>query len=278
MMQVAAPVSGTYAGSETTTMEYRVEGYDWAHLYNRTWTIKFLVRSTKTGVMSFSVRALGVTVAYVVPVSITAANTWIPVSIEIPAAPGGSHNLTNGEGARLNWTLGAGPNFIAASNNTWHSSGAIAVSGQTNFMSTLNDDVRISQVMIFPGTNVPDSFVRRGRSIADELHLCQRYYEKSYELDTLPGTATQTNMWSVTAPASGAVRRVTMFFRVRKRAAPTGTLYSTQNTNVTGVVTKDTVDQGVSFTLSHESVIGYEIVPSGAELRTYCHWTADAEL
>lgn len=48
----------------------------------------------------------------------------------------------------------------------------------------------IAEVMVFAGlTTVPDYFVRHGGSYEAELMACQRFYEKSYEVNTTPGTS-----------------------------------------------------------------------------------------
>lgn len=51
--------------------------------------------------------------------------------------------------------------------------------------------IEVAEVIIVPQTAaVPISFVRAGGTWAEEFQLCQRYYEKSYEADTAPGTLT----------------------------------------------------------------------------------------
>ena len=65
------------------------------------------------------------------------------------------------------------------------------------------------------------------RPINTELALCQRYYEKSYDLTTVPGTSTEAGALLAVSP--GNVNRVfaSIQLRVSKRGQPTYTIYST---------------------------------------------------
>jgi hypothetical protein len=65
------------------------------------------------------------------------------------------------------------------------------------------------------------------RFIGDELRMCQRYYEKSYDLTTVPGTS--TDIGALLAVSPGNVNRVfaSIQLRVSKRGQPTYTIYST---------------------------------------------------
>jgi hypothetical protein len=122
------------------------------------------------------------------------------------------------------------------------------------------------------------------RSYGEELALCQRYYEKSWNHDTALGTAT-----GVGAPYSGiggsstsSYLGGTHAFRVRKRVNPSLVVYDTAG-NV-GKCTRDNfgVSNGTNqvcvITSSSES--GFLVYSTGtytAKTILY-HFTADAEL
>lgn len=74
-------------------------------------------------------------------------------------------------------------------------------------------------------------FVARPEAV--ELQLCQRYYEKSYNLDVAPGTATQIGRVLVpyTTGSASSVQRHTIRYQ-RKRTVPTVTLYDVDNGTV----------------------------------------------
>jgi len=69
-------------------------------------------------------------------------------------------------------------------------------------------------------------------TIQGELAACQRYYEKSYEIETAPGAATQVGMSLLQLPtaSTGNIRFITPF-KVTKRTSPTIVLYDGAGTS-----------------------------------------------
>lgn len=74
------------------------------------------------------------------------------------------------------------------------------------------------------------------RSEAVEIELCQRYYEKSYNLNTAP--LTPTKLGAIVIPASSVLNTLeygTVVWKTTKRATPTVTFYPTQGSIVAHV-------------------------------------------
>lgn len=69
------------------------------------------------------------------------------------------------------------------------------------------------------------NFMRHGRSIIGEIQSCQRYYTKSYDLETDPGTASGAGASTSFTSQLGFVNQTTTF-KVTMRTDPTGILYS----------------------------------------------------
>lgn len=120
-------------------------------------------------------------------------------------------------------------------------------------------------------------------SIEVELALCQRYYEKSYDLATLPGTATTVGALSGHEPGTTTLQSCNRPYAVRKRKAAAVTFYSTQ-TGASGkvYVESDSADFTVSgIAGGGEGCTGF---PSLSGTLTNpdpiyrAHYTADAEL
>lgn len=125
------------------------------------------------------------------------------------------------------------------------------------------------------------------RIFAEELALCQRYYEKSYAYGTVPGTAnTSTGLYftgvfnTATANASRWSLGSHPFFSVVKRAAPTVTLYT-----YTGVSGQWDVPSGApraSAASASErgffvtNATGSSVTPPQGE--AFGHWVADARM
>lgn len=70
------------------------------------------------------------------------------------------------------------------------------------------------------------------RSYPAELALCQRYYEKSYEVDTAPGTATSTALLTLAFPQDSATtcRSTAYGWKTQMRTSPTVTYYNGNGT------------------------------------------------
>jgi hypothetical protein len=69
------------------------------------------------------------------------------------------------------------------------------------------------------------------RLFSDELEVCQRYWEKSYDYGTAPGTASSANGLILGLAASANYCAMPVGFRRRKRFVPTVTLYSYNGTS-----------------------------------------------
>ncbi|HYE00296.1 MAG TPA: carbohydrate-binding protein CenC, partial [Alphaproteobacteria bacterium] len=115
-----------------------------------------------------------------------------------------------------------------------------------------------------------------------ELLLCQRYYEKSYSVDTAPGTAGASagalGMYNAASGVGAAM--IATRFKASKRATPSVTNYS-YNSGTAG--NGYTSSGGADFTAS-ASNIGTEgmNLSNGSSLTAgflaYYQWAADAEL
>lgn len=71
----------------------------------------------------------------------------------------------------------------------------------------------------------PDAPAFPHRAPAQELALCQRYFEKSHALATAPGGAPGAGNCSATIGAPSSAAYTTLSFKVQKRAAPTFTVF-----------------------------------------------------
>lgn len=84
----------------------------------------------------------------------------------------------------------------------------------------------ISEVMFNAG-EFASNFVPAGGDSIAEIERCQRYYEKTYDLDTVPGTVTFTGAHSFNHPGGVGVEG-NYYYRATKRVLATVTFYSPQ--------------------------------------------------
>lgn len=125
------------------------------------------------------------------------------------------------------------------------------------------------------------------RSIALELTRCQRYFEKTFDQTTVPGTVTSVGVCFATANAAISNGRSYMGsrFSTQKRTDPTMTIYSpiTGTKGVVATVTGADVAANSGAT-TRVGEAEFEMLNSSAGVITpgsggfAYHWTADAEL
>jgi hypothetical protein len=141
--------------------------------------------------------------------------------------------------------------------------------------------IDIAQVMLVEGAEAPASFIRAGATIAGELTSCQRYYEKSYDVDTAPGSVTSNGEEAIVPSRNGAQRWVKINFKTRKRAVPVITSYSPV-TGASGKVRDDSSVTDENSVIASTGQTGYTEASDGggsADQEPFrWHYTADAEL
>lgn len=124
----------------------------------------------------------------------------------------------------------------------------------------------------------PDDFKLAGGDYAGELLLCQRYYEKSYDLDSPPGTVTGSGATQIVIAQQDTANeyRLSTKFSVRKRtSAPAMTIYNPS----TGAANQ--IDSGATAVVVAVGENGFTSgkgPASGSSNSVYYHWVADAEL
>ncbi|REJ63339.1 MAG: hypothetical protein DWQ21_03635 [Bacteroidetes bacterium] len=225
----ASPAAGDFAA-----MSYHIEGQDLQFLNfgnsgAKATTLSFYVKSNKAGNASVELQQRDnsdkqVTFQY----TINSANTWERKVINVPGDTAGVINNDNGTGIRLLWWLNSGSDFTGGSfRSTWTAEADadrnvsnLGVGGATN------DEFLITGLQWEVG-NTATPFEHR--SFNEEMSKCLRYYEKSYLYSVVPGTATDVGMTNLRkASTSTTITNFNLEFS-QKRAAPTVTLYSTDD-------------------------------------------------
>lgn len=139
-------------------------------------------------------------------------------------------------------------------------------------------DNPLSKFMLNEGP-VAASFERAGFSLANEIQLCQRYYEKKYPVNIAPGTPYAFSMSSCFNPTGGVSQDIkTQWYEVSKRATPVVTMYN-YVTGATGSW-RDTggVDRTANALHIGEKSFDAQILSIASGQAAYGFWTADCEL
>jgi len=224
----------TMASQDYVHLNYFVEGNDMRPLWSaKCMSLSFFIRSKTVGTYSVAFRNWQFGRSYVATYNINQANTWEWKTITVPIpewSDRSNWNFNDDTGLRITWTLAGGSDYATLSTNTWLSGNAIHSTNQVNGVGTVDTSstasFQISQVQLESGSvSTPFQQMR----LQDEIARCERYYEKSYELNTVPGTATSRgrineNDWVISPTA-----HISTTFRTRKMTTPTVTIYNPSN-------------------------------------------------
>lgn len=140
----------------------------------------------------------------------------------------------------------------------------------------LNNGFLVTQAMLNSGATAA-TFARAGANFGEELAMAQRFYEKSYDVQTFPATA--TNLGSIAFEEVITSGQFALSFKVSKVVAPTIVIYSP----VSGT-SGNCYDFGTSGDVSCNTTSGFTST-NGWLAATFgfasqllsLHYTADAE-
>lgn len=125
-------------------------------------------------------------------------------------------------------------------------------------------------------------FLRQGSGSQAELALCQRFYEKSYDITTNPATSTSVGASGMSVSQAGAATNnltMTVFFKSAKRSASTVTLFDIVGNSAAVTTNIGNNASGVAaFNLGQNSFNSGALSGSGAVFSVTFHWTAEAEI
>jgi hypothetical protein len=216
-------------GTQVSPIFQIIEGtnvYDlgWGTANAQPVTLSFWVRSSLTGTFGGSLRNGNANRSYPFSYSISAANTWEQKTVTIPGDTTGTWLTDNGAGIRLSFSMGSGSDSSGTA-GAWNSNNHTSVTGAVSVIGTLNATWQITGVQLEAGS-VATPFERR--PYPDELRLCQRYYQKTYDIGVVPGTD-NTNSYFVEGTfiyTTNSTWGITWRFPVEMRASPTVTFYA----------------------------------------------------
>lgn len=280
------------AGDERAFYAQIIEGYNLQRLLGKKVTLSFWVKCSKTGTQSVSFNNAGGAggagiVSYVATYTINAANTWEKKVITLLMDTSGTWGVGNDYGLSVAWSLGTSPTnqYATGTVNQWiiaPSSGKYHFTGNLNLFDTAAATWRIAQIQLVEG-EIEQEFTTAGRNYADELRLCQRYYEKSDQLSVFPGSvSSQNRFYNGTLNGGGGGAHGPVVYAVRKRATPTISYWDGININQ-AFWRRPSADTSTALTFNNSNEYGFEPVNSttgGAWTTSQVafNWAADAEL
>lgn len=260
-------------------IQQKIEGNMLRAFKGKKLILSFYVKAYKTGTYCVSFRNGDNTKSLIKEYTINASNTWEQKTIRITHDASGTWLYDTGVGMNVSFVIAAGSTF-QGSKDAWLSGNYMATSNQANGVDNILDTFQITDVCLVEDndgqTRTPD-FTLAARDVFGELLLCQRYYEKSYDLTVAPGTAGATGRIGVTAGDATNVLPPVRF--LLKRATPIVTLYN-QGTGTSGQIRRYTGSTSLAATASTPSLSTTgDIAATVVAGALYdLHFTADAEL
>ena len=275
-----SPTSSDYFWLYQTIEGFNIADLGWGSASAQTITLSFWVRASVTG--TYSVRVGNSTRSYVSTYTINSANTFEYKTITIAGDTSGTWGTTNSQGIQLQYDLGCGSTRTTSTTNAWQAGDLQKATGSVSVVSTSGATLYITGVQLERGSTA-SSF--EYRPYGTELALCQRYYEKSYNIDVVPATNTTVGWFVI--PAYSPSNEVSPFpcvFQVTKRTAPSISLYTASGTvdrvdivNTSSTTSVSTTANGAG-TRSFRGWIAIGTTGSASLYITGFHFIASAEL
>jgi hypothetical protein len=235
-LKVTSLAATTVGSSDYYAIIQSIEGYNFSDLAFGTasakaFTLSFWVQSSLTGTFGGGLTSSGDNDCYPFTYTISSANTWTQISVNVSGNTGGTWLTTNGIGLNVYFGLGVGSSYSGTvgtwSGNTYK----VGTSTGVSVVGTNGATFYITGVQLEVGTQATSfDFRDYGR----ELMLCQRYYEMIG--DVLGGSTVQILFVDTYAPSSGSTTaQYNWSYKQQKRTTPTVAIYGSFSTsNLTG--------------------------------------------
>lgn len=212
-------IDSSISAGDFTVLEYAVEGYDYQPLAGKYGTLSFWVKATKTGTYCISFRNNSSTRSYIAEYTVNSSDVWEKKTITVlfDETGGGTWDYTNGLGIGILFSISCGSTYQTTP-NAWQAGNYLASSNQVNGTDSTSNNFRLAQIQLEVGE---EATTFQSRSIAEDLALCQRYFQKP-----LTGLSQGRNVsWYMGGSNNGSLLYRTIIFPQEMRIAPTVTTY-----------------------------------------------------
>ena len=273
----------TIGSSDDKNMQHRMEGYmirplAWGTTGAKDASLSFWVKSSVTGHWGVALINNDQNRAFVAEYTIDQPNVWEYKTIFVPGCKDGTWVTDNGMGCKITWSLQGGSSKDGDP-GTWNTGYYYQTNKQARFAETVDATWFITGIQLEVGKEATPF---EHRPYGEELALCQRYYQKSYESATVPGTATNNGAVMHTLSVNQAYASPgSVKFPVQMRATPTMVIYSAQ-TGTAGKINCDATDgNGTAFGHSETGAFfsrSNDSGGTGSNVIARVQYTASAEL
>lgn len=233
----ASPSAGAYLRIRQKIEGQNLQGLAFGTSDAKDLSVSFWIKSNQTGNMVVNLRNFNSSQQRISNkiVSIDSANTWEYKTFTISGDTVRSIDNNNGEEFNLEFWFNSGASYTASNanseawidqpGNNYYSGGTLSIGSSTD------DYVNITGVQMEAGS-VATEFDHR--SFGEELQLCERYFQKNYNMgDAVGGTGTGYLEWKRGSSNTGNTRILTNLPKVRMRTNPSAVAYN-QNDGTAG--------------------------------------------
>lgn len=228
------------ASGDFVFLNQNIEGYNWAPLAQKVFTLSFWVKATTIGTYCVSFLNAAADRSYVAEYTINTTATWEYKTVTVAASPStGTWDYTNGAGLQVTWVLAAGSS-VQTTAGAWQNGSFNATANQVNGVNTGSTDFRITGVMINGGSTA-SPFSTYGKTFDQELAACYRYYNRHTNVDG--------NLFAMGYAVSATIGRFMFKYPVTMRTAPTGSWSNTTSDYFNVYVDGTVAFTGITFEL-----------------------------
>jgi hypothetical protein len=188
----------------------------------KTTTLSFWVRSSLTGTFG-GVLENGTDATYPYTYTISSANTWTFITINVPAVSFGTWGTGNSAGIYVRFGLGAGSTYSGTA-GSWSSNRYFNATGATSVVGTSGATFYITGVQLEVGSSATGFEYRQ---YGTELALCQRYYtygENTTYISAAAGSIAYAVPFLVSMRAAPTVTRTGNFWTGAESGTTTSTI------------------------------------------------------
>lgn len=267
--------------NDLISLEQRMEGFTIADLFGKEISKGFWVKTNKLGIYSATLSSSGGN-SYIQEFEVTVADTWKFFSFNKTLLDVAFMNGSKGSGVGLILAiiLDTGAGRKSSTLDSWAAQpfSSVGSDNQTSFGDTNGNYFQITELMLNEGPVVAQ-FERIGGSYAHDYEFCQRYFEKSWNLETPVGAVGIGSGRQFMAQNNIGRWSVSPGFKVQKRGSPVMTVYS-PITGAAGVYRDESGGVDRVINLSETGTFGFTFNASNANAsgNSSFHWTADTEL
>lgn len=284
---------GEFVVIQTLIEANRIAGLRFGAAGAQSVSLSFWVKAHRTGTYTGSLGNKAGNRWYTFEYTVLVADTWEYKTVVFAGDTSGTWTTDNDFGFKLTLAIALDTTSYGQAAGSWQTraSQTFGTSNQINGVAATNDTFQVTGLCLVPGSvPVPQQAApNMMRSFQEELQLCQRYYEKSFDYATSPAQNAdsafgQGALVMILTVAGTATNRTpsNLSFKVRKRQSILSvTTYNPAAANAQGRNIDRSADVSVTAIGGTEyglfgSVTGNATGAIGD--RVAIHWTASARM